>query len=92
MFFFLPYLQQFHCLVLIYQQRSSHPLIKATTMSPPPSLSIHHGINIVFIIIFLFLSFWVATQQRFIKRLKYTLDYIENEEFTVLQDVIKVTT
>lgn len=43
--------------------------------------------------VFVFLWFCVAVQQpNFIKRLKYTLDYIERGEFTVLQDVIKITT
>lgn len=41
---------------------------------------------------FLFLSFYVAIeQQHFIKRLKYTLDYIENGEFTVLKMSSKIT-
>lgn len=66
-FFLLQYLQQFHCLVLIYQHRT--PFVKATDQQPPlhlphppplpslPSPSLFHGINIVIIFIFYFCRF-----------------------------------
>lgn len=110
-FFSFQYLQQFYCLMLIYQQRPrpppspTPPLIKATDQQLP-SLPLHPHpfvmvvifffFNIVFILFFFF-SFFYGFKLRysnpnFIKRLKYTLDYIERGEFTVLQDVIKITT
>lgn len=81
--FFLKYLQQFYCLFIAIL---SYPFIKATDQQCTRS-AIFHGVNVIR---FTFLChFKLQDSNSFIKRLKYTLHYIENEE--VLQDVIKTS-
>lgn len=81
MFFFDIY-NSFTVLVLIYQ----HPFIKVTRCHFNSSPTCFPSNLLILLFLFCFLSFCVAIeQQHFIKRLKYTLDYIDNGEFTVLK-------
>lgn len=85
----LPYLQQFYCLVLIYDQQFPCPF---------PTTHPHTQFIIIFIIIIniyffieIFYFLKIATKQlHFLKRLKYTLDYMRGTK-CLLQDAIKLT-